>query len=82
MDTQQPRQTPVKTRRVVTTKISTTDTGAVPSKPPVSACDDFQLLIARRAHELHVERGYRDGHALDDWLEAEREILSQVPPTH
>jgi hypothetical protein len=28
-----------------------------------------------RAYELHVERGSRDGHDLDDWLEAEREIL-------
>lgn len=42
---------------------------------PVSPCDDLQVRIAQRAYELHAERGYREGHALDDWLEAEREIL-------
>jgi hypothetical protein len=47
---------------------------------PVSPCDDLHILIAKRAYELHSERGYRHGSALDDWLEAEREILSQIPP--
>jgi len=42
---------------------------------PVSPCDDLQVRIAQRAYELHAERGYRGGHALDDWLEAEREVL-------
>ena len=42
---------------------------------PVSPCDDLQVRIAQRAYELHAERGYREGRALDDWLEAEREIL-------
>jgi hypothetical protein len=42
---------------------------------PVSPCDDLQVRIAQRAYELHAERGYRHDCALDDWLEAEREIL-------
>jgi hypothetical protein len=42
---------------------------------PVSPCDDLQVRIASRAYELHAERGYRQSCALDDWLEAEREIL-------
>ena len=42
---------------------------------PVSPCDDLQVRITTRAYELHAERGYRQGYALDDWLEAEREIL-------
>jgi hypothetical protein len=46
----------------------------------VSPCDDLHILIAQRAYRLHCERGYRHGCALDDWLEAEREILSQSPP--
>jgi hypothetical protein len=41
---------------------------------------DLHALIAKRAYELYAERGYRHGHALDDWLEAEREILSRFPP--
>ena len=51
-----------------------------PHAPPLSPCDNPQALIAKRAHELYSERGYRHGSALDDWLEAEREILSQIPP--
>ena len=44
---------------------------------PVSPCDDLQARVAQRAYELHVERGYRHGYALEDWVEAEREILGQ-----
>ena len=47
---------------------------------PISPCEDLNALIAKRAHELYRERGYRDGSALNDWLDAEREILSQIPP--
>ena len=31
--------------------------------------------IRRRAHELYVERGNQSGSELDDWLQAEEEIL-------
>jgi hypothetical protein len=71
---------PVKTRRAAAAKTKSPDAVVVTSKPSVSVCDDLQVLIAKRAHELYAMRGYRDGYALDDWLEAEREILSQVPP--
>jgi hypothetical protein len=30
--------------------------------------------IARRAHEIYEARGGEHGKALDDWLQAEREI--------
>jgi hypothetical protein len=45
---------------------------------PLSPCDDLSSSIAQRAYELYSERGYRDGSALADWLEAEREILGQI----
>ena len=45
---------------------------------PLSPCDDLHILIAKRAYDLYSERGYRHGSALDDWLKAEREILSQT----
>lgn len=50
------------------------------TRQPVSHCDEPHILIAKRAYELYSERGYRYGYALDDWLDAEREILSRVPP--
>jgi DUF2934 family protein len=31
--------------------------------------------IQRRAYELYVERGNQSGSELDDWLQAEEEIL-------
>jgi len=53
---------------------------AVPQKEPVhsqpvSSRDDAQARITDRAYELYTERGYREGYAVDDWLEAEREVL-------
>ena len=30
--------------------------------------------VARRAYELYLARGGRDGEAMDDWLAAEREL--------
>ena len=58
-------------------------TGPSAQKPhtlPLLARDDLHVLIAKRAYALYGERGYRSGSALDDWLDAEREILSQTPP--
>jgi hypothetical protein len=49
-------------------------------RQPVSPRDDLHGLIAKRAYELYSERGYRQGYALDDWLDAEREILSRTSP--
>jgi len=33
--------------------------------------------IRMRAYELYKRRGSRDGRALDDWLQAEYEVLHQ-----
>ena len=35
---------------------------------------DITPQIARRAYELYEQRGHREGYAVQDWLEAEREI--------
>lgn len=35
----------------------------------------LQTIISRRAYELYEQRGREDGHAMDDWLRAEAEIL-------
>jgi len=50
------------------------------SKPTESSREELHVEVAKRAFELYCERGQRHGHALDDWLEAEREILSRTPP--
>ena len=43
-----------------------------------SASDDLHNRIAKRAYEIY-ERRIRRG-ALDDWLQAEREILGKRKP--
>jgi HSP20 family molecular chaperone IbpA len=40
---------------------------------------DVRHLIARRAYQLFADRGFADGHDLDDWLRAERELLHSAP---
>ena len=42
--------------------------------------DDLHARISARAYELYAERGYRDGYAQEDWLDAEREILKREFP--
>ena len=34
--------------------------------------------IAAKAYELYLKRGRSDGHELEDWLEAERQVASDV----
>jgi hypothetical protein len=43
------------------------------TKPTRSS--DIEERIRRRAYELYEQRGRRDGFALDDWLQAEAEVL-------
>ena len=38
--------------------------------------------IARRAHEIYERRGGVDGKALEDWLQAEREIDAELSEDH
>ena len=33
--------------------------------------------IRERAYEIYLERGGGDGRALDDWLQAERDLLGE-----
>lgn len=58
------------------------ETPAAGSAPPASGdsapAEIDRDRVARRAYELYLSRGGRDGQALDDWLVAEREL--QPPP--
>ena len=40
--------------------------------------DHAQPRIAQRAYELYAQRGHAHGHEREDWLEAERQILSEA----
>lgn len=45
-------------------------------KEPSRETLPLEERIRRRAYELYVRRGKESGAALDDWLQAEREIRS------
>ena len=40
--------------------------------------DQAQPTIAHRAYTLYEQRGCIHGHDLEDWFEAERQILSET----
>jgi hypothetical protein len=36
-------------------------------------------IIRNRAYQLFAERGYEHGHDVDDWLQAEAEVMGKKP---
>ena len=43
---------------------------------------DIETEIRRRAYELYESRGYGDGQAEQDWIQAEREVLARESKKH
>jgi H+-transporting ATPase len=48
-------------------------------KKPANKPSDLTPRIATRAYEIYEERGHHDGHADQDWMEAETEINKDQP---
>lgn len=46
----------------------------ISSQDPLNDQRQFNLLVTSCAYQLYVRRGCQDGHALDDWLEAETTV--------
>lgn len=40
--------------------------------------EDMNALIAKKSYELYEKRGRRTGHAMQDWLEAEKIIKAKL----
>jgi len=40
--------------------------------------EDLGSLISKKAYELYEKRGKQGGHAMDDWLEAERIVKGKM----
>jgi hypothetical protein len=47
-------------------------TAMLPSAPPEPI---LEHAIRQRAYELYIKRGMDPGHAVDDWLQAEAELV-------
>jgi hypothetical protein len=49
-----------------------------PRSRKTSSSNDVTERVHRRAYQLYEQRGKVDGFALDDWLQAEAEILGAL----
>jgi len=72
-----PRTTSTSNKQVITmpeagAATPTRKNVAVSAPTPI----DLQSLIQRRAYELYEQRGRTPGHEIDDWNQAEREVLA------
>ena len=68
----QPTTESTKQKRRVQRRVLSTESA---KSEVLSPCDDLQARIAKQAYQLYLERGADHGHALNNWLQAEREIL-------
>jgi hypothetical protein len=48
------------------------------NSPEIEAPCELQEQIRRRAYELYEQRGAKDGHELEDWLQAEAEVKQSM----
>ena len=48
------------------------------SPQPIELPDGMWERISKKAFELWQERGYRDGHDLEDWLDAEALVMEEI----
>lgn len=48
------------------------------SSNPAMSKEDLKKLVEKKAFELYEKRGRKAGHAVDDWLEAERIIKGKL----
>jgi len=49
----------------------------IPQSPQNQSASTKEQEIAQRAYFIYLARGVNDGHALDDWLQAEQELREQ-----
>jgi len=52
---------------------------ADPSHPDIGSQELTEEIIRLRAYQLFEKRGYEHGHDVEDWLEAEGEIMGKRP---
>jgi hypothetical protein len=62
-------------RSAATSHTRPTDEKTGQTAQPVKGAAADHSRIALRAYELYEERGRQDGRALEDWLNAERQLV-------
>ena len=64
------------TQRTARNPIESRSNGNTSTHQPDEQSQDGYMRISERAYALFEERGRNDGHALEDWLEAEQQVLN------
>ena len=57
--------------------INATEKSSSESEPQIARSVPMREEIELRAHEIYVERGGAPGQDLQDWLQAERELVAK-----
>lgn len=65
------------TQRVTRNPVESRSSEYTTTDQPDGHAHNFHARISERAYALYEEHGREDGHALDDWLEAERQVNQQ-----
>ena len=58
-------------------KIDSAETSPIHTQAAAPQTTTQEEQVRVRAYELYQQRGMSDGHELDDWLQAEQEILGR-----
>jgi Protein of unknown function (DUF2934). len=49
---------------------------------PIELPEEMQKRVSRKAYELWQQRGHREAHALQEWLDAEAVLKEDTHETH
>lgn len=80
MATKTPKTSTVKSKTTPATTTAPKVSRARKSDEPTTTTESTQSvrdLIAQRAYERFIARGYQHGHDVEDWLHAERELTQR-----
>ena len=73
-----PRSATPSNKQVITMPEAGASTPIRKTTPPSAPTPiDLQSQIQRRAYELYEQRGCAHGHEVEDWFQAEREVLAR-----
>jgi hypothetical protein len=64
------------TQRVQRNPVASRSNESTVADLPNGHSQDVHARISERAYALYEEHGREDGHALEDWLEAEQQVLN------
>jgi hypothetical protein len=65
------------TQSATRTPVDSRSTENTITNQPDEHSQDFHVRISERAYGLYEEHGREDGHALENWLEAEQLVINE-----